>query len=91
MDPPPVTLLSARTSGELGSGMIGPVSMERGMIGRLPHLGVGSGAPMLFVGGLSPQTGVEAPGTERMNASLLVPFAQRRRVTFVNRRNGLPA
>ena len=45
---------------------------------------------MLFVGGLSPQSGVDAPGTEWMNASLLMPFAARRRVMFVNRRNGLP-
>ena len=70
--------------------MIGPMRMERGMIGRLPYLAVGSGAPMLYVGGLSPHAGVEAPGTEWMNASLLKPFAKRRRVLFVNRRKGLP-
>jgi pimeloyl-ACP methyl ester carboxylesterase len=45
---------------------------------------------MLFVAGLSPETGVQAAGTERMNASLLKPFATRRRVMFVNRREGLP-
>jgi pimeloyl-ACP methyl ester carboxylesterase len=70
--------------------MIGPVTMERGTIGRLPYLGLGSGAPMLFVGGLSPQAGVEARGTEWMNTALLSPFAERRRVLFVNRRSGLP-
>jgi pimeloyl-ACP methyl ester carboxylesterase len=64
--------------------------MDRSMIGRLPCLELGSGASMLFVGGLSSEAGVEAAGTERMNASLLGPFAKRRRVMFVNRRKGLP-
>ncbi len=45
---------------------------------------------MLFIGGLSFEAGVEAAGTEWMNASLLEPFAKRRRVLFVNRRRGLP-
>ncbi len=66
------------------------MKVERGVIGRLPYLGVGSGAPLLFVAGLGAVTGVEAPGIERMNASLLKPFAKRRRVIFVNRRRGLP-
>ena len=70
--------------------MMRAVRMERGTIGRLPYLAMGSGAPLLFVGGLSAQAGVEAAGTERMNASLLKPFAQRRRALFVNRRKGLP-
>jgi pimeloyl-ACP methyl ester carboxylesterase len=64
--------------------------MERGVVGRLPFLAMGSGAPMLFVGGLAAGTGVDAAGTERLNASLLEPFATRRRVMFVNRRSGLP-
>lgn len=59
------------------------------MIGRLPYLGLGSGAPLLFVGGLALEAGVEAAGTEWMTASLLKPFAKRRRVMFVNRRKGL--
>jgi pimeloyl-ACP methyl ester carboxylesterase len=33
---------------------------------------------------------VEARGTEWMNTALLAPFAERRRVLFVNRRSGLP-
>ena len=37
------------------------------VIGRLPYLGLGSGAPMLFLAGLSLETGEDAPGTERMN------------------------
>jgi len=64
---------------------------ERGMIGRLPYLGLGSGPPLLFLAGLSLEAGVDAAGTERMNASLLRPFAKRRRVLFVNRRSGLPS
>ena len=67
-----------------------PMEVERGVIGRLPYLGMGSGAPMLFLGGLSLEAGVDAAGTERVNASLLRPFAKRRRVMFVNRRRGLP-
>src|SRR6185503_10204318 len=62
---------------------------QRGVIGRLPYLALGSGAPMLFLGGLSLEAGVDAAGTERVNASLLRPFAKRRRVMFVNRRRGL--
>jgi pimeloyl-ACP methyl ester carboxylesterase len=70
--------------------MICPVGMDRGMIGRLPYLGIGSGRPLLFVAGLSPEAGVDAAGTERMSASFLKPFAKRRRAMFVNRRRGLP-
>jgi pimeloyl-ACP methyl ester carboxylesterase len=70
--------------------MIGHMRMERGTIGRLPYLGMGSGPPLLFVAGLSPEAGVEAAGTERLNALFLKPFAKRRRVMFVNRRKGLP-
>src|SRR4051794_10181917 len=63
---------------------------ERGSIGPLPYLGLGSGPPLLFLGGLSTEPGVDAAGTERMNASMLRPFAKRRRVMFTNRRSGLP-
>jgi pimeloyl-ACP methyl ester carboxylesterase len=45
---------------------------------------------MLFVGGLSLEAGVDAAGTEWMNAWLLQPFSRHRRVIFVNRRRGLP-
>lgn len=66
------------------------MTMERGVIGRLPYLGLGSGAPLVFISGLSFQAGVDAAGTERMAAPLLKPFATRRRVMAVNRRKGLP-
>ncbi len=60
------------------------------MVGRLPSLAQGNGTPLLFVGGLTVKTGVDAAGTEQMMRSLLKPFAKRRRVVFVNRRPGLP-
>ncbi len=66
----------------------GPV--RRGVVGRVPFFELGSGAPLLFVAGLAPETGVEAAGTVQMNAALLRPFAKHRRVLFVNRRSGLP-
>jgi pimeloyl-ACP methyl ester carboxylesterase len=66
------------------------VSMDRGTIGRLPYLATGSGPSLLFIAGLSAEAGVDAAGTELMNASLLKPFAKRRRAMFVNRRKGLP-
>jgi pimeloyl-ACP methyl ester carboxylesterase len=64
--------------------------MERGIAGRLPYLAAGGGDPMLYIAGLSLAAGVEASGSERMAASLVKPFAERRRVLFVNRRKGLP-
>ena len=66
------------------------MKLDRGDIGGLPCLIGGSGPPMLFIGGLSPAPGVDAPGTAWMNGSFLAPFAERRRVHFVNRRKGLP-
>ena len=66
------------------------MGMERGTIGRIPFLATGSGPPMVFAGGLSFSAGVEAPGTEKMAASMVKPFAERRRVLFVNRRRAMP-
>ena len=45
---------------------------------------------MLFAGGLSFSGGIDAAGTEKMAASMVKPFAGRRRVLFVNRRRDLP-
>ena len=70
--------------------MIVRMKMDRGVAGRLPFLAMGDGAPMLFIGGLSFEASVDAAGTQSMTASLLAPFAKRRRVLFVNRRSGLP-
>ena len=66
------------------------MGMERGTLGRIPYLAMGSGPPMLFAGGLSFSGGVDAAGTEKMAGSMVKPFAQRRRVLFVNRRRDLP-
>ena len=60
------------------------------MAGRLPSLAQGTGAPLLFLGGLTVKAGVDAAGTEWMTRALLQPFATCRRVVFVNRRQGLP-
>ena len=70
--------------------MRGAERMERGVAGPLPCLRTGSGKPLLFIGGLSPEAGVDATGTEWMVGALLAPFARRHEVVFVNRRPGLP-
>jgi hypothetical protein len=69
------------------------MTVERGVSGPLPSVAVGSGAAMLFIGGLAPVAGVERGTSERaMNRStLLRPFAACRRVVYTNRRKGLPA
>jgi pimeloyl-ACP methyl ester carboxylesterase len=68
------------------------MTVERGVIGRLPYVGVGSGPPMLFIAGLAPYAGVEWGTSDRMmnGSTLLRPFANLRRVIYVNRRKGLP-
>jgi pimeloyl-ACP methyl ester carboxylesterase len=68
------------------------MTVDRGVIGRLPYVGVGSGPPMLFIAGLAPYAGVEWGTSERMmnRSTLLRPFASLRRVIYVNRRKGLP-
>jgi pimeloyl-ACP methyl ester carboxylesterase len=66
------------------------MEFERGDVGRLPCLRTGSGPPLLYIGGLSPEAGVDASGTEWMVGSMLEPFARHREVVYVNRRKGLP-
>jgi pimeloyl-ACP methyl ester carboxylesterase len=68
------------------------MTVERGTIGRLPYVGVGSGPPLLFIAGLAPYAGVEWGTSERAmkHSRLLRPFASLRRVIYVNRRKGLP-
>ena len=57
--------------------------------GRMPYLSVGMGEPLLFIPGLVAHN--EAPtGTERrFHAQLIMPFADDRRVWWVNRRRHL--
>ena len=52
------------------------MELVRGALGDLPFLAAGSGPPLLFIGGLAPQAGVDAPGTAWMNGSLVAPFAR---------------
>jgi pimeloyl-ACP methyl ester carboxylesterase len=59
-------------------------------MGKLPYFAVGSGAPMVFLAGLSADTGFESPMERRMNAGMVAPFSEGRRVVFFNRRPGLP-
>jgi pimeloyl-ACP methyl ester carboxylesterase len=69
--------------------MVIAVDVERGSLGPLPFLAVGSGAPLLYLAGLSPEVGV-GNGAGRGQIGLMRPFAGVRRVYFVNRRPGLP-
>ena len=57
--------------------------------GHMPYLSVGMGEPLLFIPGLvshnEPPTGME----RRFHAQLIMPFAENRRVWWVNRRRHL--
>ena len=53
--------------------------MARDTIGRIPFLAMGSGPPMVFVGGLSFSGGVDAAGTEKMATSMVKPGSLARR------------
>ena len=68
------------------------MAVERGASGPLPYVAMGSGPPLLFIGGLAPVAGVEWGTSERsMNRStMLRPFARCRRVVYTNRRKQLP-
>jgi pimeloyl-ACP methyl ester carboxylesterase len=62
---------------------------EELFLGRFPSLAIGRGDPLLYLAGLSPDTGV--PGGLRRRAELapLRPFAEAHRVHYLNRRPGL--
>jgi pimeloyl-ACP methyl ester carboxylesterase len=70
--------------------MIASVDVERGTMATLPYFAVGAGRPLVVLGGLAPDTGVESDSSVRMNGSFVAPFARGRRVFFFNRRPGLP-
>jgi len=59
-------------------------------MGKLPYFAVGSGEPMVFLAGLSPDTGFDSGMERKMNAGMVAPFSEGRRVVFFNRRAGLP-
>jgi pimeloyl-ACP methyl ester carboxylesterase len=59
-------------------------------MGRLPYVAIGDGPPLVFLAGLSADTGFESGMERRVNASMVAPFSEGRRVVFFNRRAGLP-
>ncbi len=66
------------------------MALERGTLGTLPFAALGTGDPVLVIGGLSPYTG---PGGDRMahaGIGSLERLADRRRFVLVNRRAALP-
>jgi pimeloyl-ACP methyl ester carboxylesterase len=62
---------------------------ELGTMGELPYLAAGDGPPLVYLGGLAPETGV-AGRLRRVNLAAIEPFAGSHRVYFFNRRPGLP-
>lgn len=65
------------------------VELERTMLGPLPALAAGDGAPLFYVGGLLPVAGVDSSLARRSAEFSARPFAAGRRVLYVNRRSGL--
>jgi pimeloyl-ACP methyl ester carboxylesterase len=63
---------------------------ETGVLGRLPFLAVGTGPPLVYLAGLTPDPGVPDGSMRRADLATLRPFATRRRVHYLNRRGGLP-
>src|SRR4051812_25335825 len=59
-------------------------------MGRLPYFAIGAGEPLVFLAGLSADTGFESGMERKMSASMVKPWAGGRRVVFFNRRSGLP-
>ncbi|HZT15679.1 MAG TPA: alpha/beta hydrolase [Gaiellaceae bacterium] len=61
----------------------------REMLGPLPVLAVGEGAPLLYLGGLLPVAGVDSSLARRSAELSARPFAETHRVYYANRRTGL--
>ncbi|ANP74233.1 alpha/beta fold hydrolase [Cryobacterium arcticum] len=57
--------------------------------GGMPYLAVGSGTPLLFLPGLTPNHEPPTGADRRFQTRMLLPFAATRRVWWVNRRPGL--
>ena len=62
---------------------------EQGVLGSFPYLAAGSGPPLVFLGGLSPDVGVHRRLMRSGRLRVMAPFAERRRVFYLNRRAGL--
>jgi pimeloyl-ACP methyl ester carboxylesterase len=59
-------------------------------LGSLPALVCGSGPPLVWLGGLSTEAGVDRSRSRAANIAAVAPYAGDRRVFFTNRRPGLP-
>lgn len=57
---------------------------------RYPALVVGVGEPLVFLGGLSPESGIPESSRRRGYVAQVASLAGDREVHFVNRRRGLP-
>lgn len=66
------------------------MTADEELLGSLPALVVGAGEPLLFLGGLSADAGPPRPSMRGAILRQVAPFAEHRRVWFVNRRSGLP-
>jgi pimeloyl-ACP methyl ester carboxylesterase len=72
------------------AGRLGPMALERRMLGRLPSAATGTGDPVLVIAGLMPSTGPGGDRTARGAIGQLEKLADRRRLVLVNRRAELP-
>ena len=63
--------------------------MDRVQLGPLPALATGNGPPLLYLGGLLPNAGVDGRLAQRSAELSARPVAGVRRVLYTNRRSGL--
>lgn len=66
------------------------MDVRRTDLGGLPALACGAGVPLVYLNGLSPESGVDRRAMRRANLSAVAPYARERLVYFTNRRPGLP-
>jgi pimeloyl-ACP methyl ester carboxylesterase len=66
------------------------MQVTQGTVGPLPCLAAGEGEPIVVLGGLWPQAGVDGRALERVAASMAIVFGRGRRSLFLNRRPHLP-
>lgn len=65
------------------------MELQRVTLGPLPALAAGEGPPLLYAGGLLPVAGIDSSLARRSAELSVRPFADGRRVLYVNRRTGL--
>ncbi len=66
------------------------MDVHRTDLGGLPALACGAGEPLVWLNGLSPESGVDRRAMRRVNLSAVSQYARGRLVYFTNRRPGLP-